>query len=107
MLTRRNKHSSFSSTFPIYLFTQRTEEVPDEEAVTPAEDLLEDLAEESTSPAPESTEVKESEEDEDEAIVEEISEDEEKTPEEKEIKMKSVVVDEWMHLNPMPPLWLR
>ncbi|EMD40828.1 hypothetical protein CERSUDRAFT_111414 [Gelatoporia subvermispora B] len=84
-----NKHSSFSSQFPIYLFTQRTEHVPDEETVeeSPAEETLE------------------KEVDEDEAVVEDVDEAEE--TEIKEPKMKEVVVDEWIHLNSQPPIWVR
>ncbi|OCH90980.1 heat shock protein Hsp90 [Obba rivulosa] len=84
-----NKHSSFSSQFPIYLFTQRTEQVPDEEAVEEVQ-----AAEESK------TEV-----DEDEVVVEDTTEIDEN--EAKEPKMKDVVVDEWIHLNSQPPIWIR
>jgi hypothetical protein len=63
---------------------------------------------------PESTETTETPvptevpEDEDQAIVEEVSSDEEKTPDEPiPPKMKSIVVDEWVQLNAQPPLWAR
>jgi hypothetical protein len=46
--------------------------------------------------------------DEDQAIIEEVPSDEEKTPDEPvPPKMKSVVVDEWVQLNAQPPLWTR
>ncbi|KAI0796792.1 cation-transporting ATPase [Abortiporus biennis] len=95
------KHSSFSSQFPIYLFTQRTEEVPDEEvASSDAESSTTSAStEETTSPVSD---------DDEEAIVEEVSDDAEpKKEEEKETKMKSVVVDEWVKMNPQAPLWMR
>ncbi|KAF4574637.1 heat shock protein 90 family protein [Pleurotus pulmonarius] len=93
-----NKHSSYSSAFPIYLFTQRTEEVPDEDAV---EDAPPADAAESTSASEDTPTSK----DEDEATVEEVAE--EKAEEKAPPKMKSVVVDEWKHLNEQPPIWMR
>ncbi|KIK65280.1 hypothetical protein GYMLUDRAFT_38715 [Collybiopsis luxurians FD-317 M1] len=87
-----DKHSSFSTSFPIYLFTQRTEEIPDEDALP-----------EETSPAePEPKPA--SDDDDDEAIIEDITE-QEQTP--VPARMKSVVVDEWVHLNGQPPIWQR
>ncbi|PSS05372.1 hypothetical protein PHLCEN_2v3861 [Hermanssonia centrifuga] len=84
-----NKHSSFATSFPVYLFTQRTEEVPVEDE--------ESEAEEST-PLPSSED-----EDEEEAVVEEVSEqEEEKTP-----KTQSITVDEWVQLNSQLPIWTR
>lgn len=44
--------------------------------------------------------------DEDEAVVEEVGETEAEGKE-TEVKMKTVVVDDWTHLNPLPPIWLR
>lgn len=88
-----NKHSSFSTTFPIYLFTQYEDEVPVEDEESP-------VPEESEAVKPES------DEDDDEAVIEEVS-DEEPEAEKKEKKTKKVIVDEWMHLNSMPPVWLR
>jgi heat shock protein beta len=103
-----NKHSSFSSAFPIYLFTQRTEEVPDEDAAeTPAADSAEASADAEQAPltTPESSE---STTDDDEVVVEDVpSADEAKEKEAPPPKMKSVVVDEWVHLNSQPPLWMR
>lgn len=111
ILVYSNKHSSFSSSFPIYLFTQRTEEVPDEDATeaeapeTPASDSEESDA---SSEAADPEETKEaSETDEDEAIVEDVDGDEEKKEEAPPPKMKSVVVDEWSQLNAQAPLWMR
>jgi heat shock protein 90kDa beta len=89
-----NKHSSFSTTFPIYLFTQRTEEVPVEdeetlEGTTPAKSAEDD---EETTPA-----------EDDEALVEDVEE----PAAAKEKEMKSVTIDEWVHLNSQPPIWMR
>ncbi|KAJ6613464.1 heat shock protein Hsp90 [Mycena sp. CBHHK59/15] len=92
-----NKHSSYSSTFPIYLFTQTTEEVPDEDVTEPP------AAESKTSETPENIITAE---DGDEAIVEDVS-TEEKEKEPVPPKMKTVVVDEWVQLNALPPLWMR
>ena len=80
-----NKHSSFATQFPIYLFTERTEEVPVEEE-TPAEEPVE----------------KSDDEDEDEAVVEDVTEEVEKPKE-----TKTVTVEEWVHLNSQPPIWMR
>ena len=78
-----NKHSVFSSSFPIYMFAQREKEVPEE-------------------PVPE-TLVSDEETDrmEDEAVIEEV----ENTPQ--EVKTKTILVDEWDHVNPRPSLWTR
>ncbi|CCL99418.1 uncharacterized protein FIBRA_01436 [Fibroporia radiculosa] len=83
-----DKHSSFSSAFPIYLYTQRTEQVPIDEDRSSSEDpkaAIEDI-------------------DEDEAIIEDISDD---TEEEKAPETKSVTVEEWIHMNSQPPIWMR
>jgi heat shock protein 90kDa beta len=87
------KHSSYSSSFPIYLFNQKTEEIPDPDAVEEEPEVKadEDLTEEK---------------DEDEAIVEDAT-DEKKEEEEKKPKMKTITVDEWLQLNAQPPLWTR
>jgi len=84
------KHSGFSSSFPIYQFTQKTKEVPIEEPVT-------------EEPVPEVED--EGGKDDDEVLVEEVTEkkDEEVRP----LKTKWVVVDELAHLNPAPPIWQR
>ncbi|CDO71337.1 hypothetical protein BN946_scf184908.g95 [Trametes cinnabarina] len=91
-----NKHSSFSTSFPIYLYTTRMEMVPDEEAQTEAK------------PAEEKSEVEEAEKpaaDDDEAVVEDA---EEKSAEEKrEPRLKPITVEEWIQLNSQPPIWMR
>ncbi|KAH9844178.1 heat shock protein Hsp90 [Rhodofomes roseus] len=73
-----DKHSSFASTFPIYLWTERTETVPDEESAKEAPEI-----------------------DEDEAIVEDVTESDE-TP-----KTKEITVEEWIHMNSQSPIWMR
>lgn len=84
------KHSGFSSSFPIYQWTETTENVPSEEPV--AEEIV--------------TEVEDKDaRDEDEALVEDVKEtNDEKV---KPPKTKSIVVNEWAHLNPAPPIWQR
>ncbi|SJL01979.1 uncharacterized protein ARMOST_05303 [Armillaria ostoyae] len=93
-----NKHSSFSSSFPIYLFTQRFEEVPDEdaEAVVPPSEA--EVHEEPN----DGDEVI----DEDEGIVEDVTEEAEPV-EVLPPATKSVLVDEWVQLNAQAPLWSR
>ncbi|KAI9001433.1 heat shock protein Hsp90 [Trametes punicea] len=93
-----NKHSSFSTSFPIYLYTTRTEMVPDEEAEAEAK-----AAEEAKSKA---DELENAESDEDEAIVEDVS-DEKEAEEKREPKLKPITVEEWIHLNSQPPIWMR
>ena len=68
----RNKHSSFSTTFPIYLFTQRTDLVPDEEAE----------AEASTEEKKPQTEADDASADEEEAVVEDVTDKDEETTKE-------------------------
>jgi heat shock protein beta len=99
-LCRRNKHSSYSSSFPIYLFTQKEIEVPDEDASETAS-----ADEEKPTETEETTETEKTEADEDEAVVEDVTEEEkeEKAPP----KMKKVVVDEWVQLNAQAPIWTR
>ena len=84
-----NKHSSFATSFPIYLFAQRTEEVPIEG---------EDSETEKTKKP------RSADEDDEEALVEDVDEVDEVT---KEVKTQTVVVDEWVHLNSQPPIWMR
>lgn len=79
------KHSSFATAFPIYLHTTRTEEVPVED----------EESEETEKP-------KSEDEDDEEASVEDVEEEEEKPK-----KTKSVTVEEWVHLNSQPPIWMR
>ena len=97
-VTSSDKHSAFSSTFPVYLFTQKTEEVPVEEDGLPKEP--------ETVPEPEK-EVKPTELDEDEALIEDFPVEEEKKPEPVIPKTKTITVDEWVHTNSQPPIWTR
>ncbi|KAL0579543.1 hypothetical protein V5O48_002472 [Marasmius crinis-equi] len=95
------KHSSFSTAFPIYLFNQKTIEVPDEEAEAEAKKAREEKEKEEKAKKEAA-----STEDEDEAVVEEETEEKKEEVEEPP-KMKSVVVDEWIHLNSRPAIWMR
>ena len=89
-----DKHSSFSTTFPIYLFTQKTEEVPVEEEETSTTEAADEAAASADATDGEN----------EEAVVEDVEETE---VEQKEQKTKSVVVDEWVHLNSQAPIWMR
>jgi heat shock protein 90kDa beta len=80
-----NKHSVFSSSFPIYLFAQREKEVAEEP-----------VAEASTSDEENADRA------EDEAVIEEVQDSSAK-----EVKMKKILVDEWDHVNARPSLWTR
>lgn len=94
-----DKHSAFSSTFPIYLFTQKTEEVPVEEDGLPKEL-------ETTSEPEKSDETVEL--DENEVIIEDVLTEEEVEPEVPVVpQTKKVTVDEWVHANAQPPIWTR
>ena len=88
-----SKHSAFSTNFPIYLFTQREEEVPvpEEEQKPEAE--------------PEKKEEATMKTDEEEVVVEDATEKNEEK--EKPVPTKKVVVDEWVRLNSQAPLWTR
>lgn len=90
-----DKHSAFSSTFPIYLFTQRTEVVPIEE---------DEISKESgATPNPEK-EDKTITVDGDEVVIEDVQEE----PQEREVpKTKQITIDEWVHTNSQPPIWTR
>ena len=92
-----DKHSAFSSTFPIYLFTQKTEEVPVEEDELPEEPET----------VPESEEEDIVEFDDDEVLIEDVPTEEEKPEEPVVPKTKKITVDEWVHANPQPPIWTR
>lgn len=83
-----NKHSSFATAFPIYLFTQRTEEIPVEDETVETEKTEEPRSDD---------------EDDEEAVVDDLDDLEE----ENAIKTQSVIVDEWVHLNSQPPIWVR
>lgn len=81
------KHSAFSTTFPIYLFDRLKEEVPvedDEDGIPTAET------------------VDKSEDDEDDAVIEDVTE-----KPVKEKKTKIILTDHWLRLNEQPPLWQR
>jgi heat shock protein beta len=77
------KHSMFSSSFPIYLYAQREKEVPEEPVAEP------------------STSDEENADREDEAVIEEVQDSSAK-----EVKMKTILVDEWDHINARPSLWI-
>jgi heat shock protein beta len=79
------KHSMFSSSFPLYLFAQREKEVAEEPVAEPS------ISDEGNT-----------DHEEDEAVIEEV---EDSSP--KEIKMKTILVDEWDHINARPSLWTR
>jgi len=106
------KHSAFATTYPIYLHTYKTVEVPDD--TTPVE--TEPLAE-PTSPATETSDADEPKAttddepkattDDEEGTVEEEAEVEEEEKPEPIIPMKNVTTEEWVHLNDQPPLWAR
>ncbi|KAF4619633.1 hypothetical protein D9613_005093 [Agrocybe pediades] len=96
-----NKHSAFSSSFPIYLFERWTEEVPDESEVpVPTDTETTSAAEASSTPTSEDVDV-------DEAIVEDITKEEEKIIEPPAPKMINVTKEQWTRLNSQPPLWAR
>ncbi|KAG2141685.1 Hsp90 protein-domain-containing protein [Suillus bovinus] len=81
-----NQHSGFSTAFPIYIWYETEEEVPDVD-----EEVISNEQEE-----------KPTDVDEDEAVIEEDAEKESVSPE-----MKKVIVGHWEHLNSQPPLWMR
>ncbi|KZP00017.1 heat shock protein Hsp90 [Calocera viscosa TUFC12733] len=89
-----DKHSGFSTSFPIYLQTFKTEEVPDEDSPVPADPLEADAID--TSPPV----------DDSEAIVEDLPEDASPiTP--PPPRTKNVTRETWEQLNDQPPLWTR
>lgn len=77
------KHSAFSSAFPMYLYELREQEVKEEAAES--ESLVTEEAIETS---------------EDEVVIEEVKESQ---PTEK----KTILVDRWIHANSKPPLWTR
>lgn len=94
-----DKHSAFSSTFPIYLFTQKSEEVPVEEDELPKEPEI------VSEPEKEDEAI---ESDDDEVLIEDVLAEGETKPEEPVVpKTKRITVDEWIHANPQPPIWTR
>lgn len=87
-----DKHSAFSSTFPIYLFTRRTEVVPIEE---------DEISKESGAAPKEDKKITV---DGDEVLIEDVQEE----PREPEApKTKQITIDEWVHTNSQPPIWTR
>ncbi|KAG6817393.1 hypothetical protein H0H87_009037 [Tephrocybe sp. NHM501043] len=107
-----NKHSSFSSSFPIYIWSSKTEEIPDLEALqekasaTDAAETPEATDATETDEATETPEAASEATDEDEAIVEDVTEETEvKEPEPP--KMKTITINEWVQLNNQPPVWSR
>lgn len=94
-----DKHSAFSSTFPIYLFTQKTEEVQVEEDELPNESDIAVEPEEND----ETIELDDSE-----VLIEDVLAEEEKKLEVPVVpKTKQITVDEWVHANAQPPIWTR
>jgi heat shock protein beta len=104
-LFQSSKHSSFSTAFPIYLWTEKTVEVPDEEAEEAASKLKESVTPEAVQTPVETAAA----DDEEAAIVEDeaTSSAEDATEETKPQPMKSVQVAEWIQANPQAPLWQR
>lgn len=93
-----NKHSSFSTAFPIYLQTHQVKIVPKEEPKVEAEEPEKEPAA--------AAETSQDEQDEDEAVVEDVTEEvEEKKA--KEPELVPVAFEEWERLNSQPPLWMR
>ena len=93
----RNKHSSFSTAFPIFLQTHHVKMVPREEP------QVDDETEEKEPEAP--AETPKDDVDEEEAVVEEVTEESEEKA--KEPELVPMTYDEWEHLNSQPPLWMR
>ena len=87
-----SKHPALSTSFPIYLFTQRKDEVPVPEGRKP-------------DPEPAKTRVAAEKGDEDKAVVEDATE--KKEEKEKPVPTKWVIVDELVQLNSPAPLWTR
>lgn len=80
-----DKHSIFSSSFPIYLFAQREKEVTEEPVAEPS-----------------TSDEENADRAEDEAVIEEVQDSSAK-----EVKTKKILVDEWDHVNSRPSLWTR
>ncbi|KAH9482631.1 Endoplasmin [Psilocybe cubensis] len=97
-----HKHSAYSSTFPIYLFERWEEEVPEEtpeEASAPTDSQDEPPVEPKESLGADS--------DDDEALVEDVTRDEETKVEPPPQKMVNVTREQWSRLNSQQPLWAR
>ncbi|EGG04775.1 uncharacterized protein MELLADRAFT_88520 [Melampsora larici-populina 98AG31] len=93
-------HSEFSTTAPIYLWTEKEEEVPIEEEEKPKTDDDED----ESSKAKEKTD---EEKDEDELKIDEDSEDSEDSSTPATPKTKTVKKQVWDQLNTKGPIWTR
>jgi heat shock protein beta len=99
------KHSSFSTTFPIYIYERKSEEVPD---VPEEEELAAAEAAATKEAARLEKENGSSFADENDDITVEYTpgpgEDaEEKAP----VSMKTITTEQWIHLNDVAPLWQR
>jgi len=86
------KHSSFSTTYPIWLFTEETSEVPIEDEKSKPESK------------PESKEDRDASSE--EAVVEDVQEEAESS---EPVVPKTITVteDKWVHLNSQAPIWMR
>ncbi|TFK28756.1 HSP90-domain-containing protein [Coprinopsis marcescibilis] len=108
-----HKHSAFSSSFPLYLWETRTEEVPDEEAAAAIEASkaaeAESTSTENTEAEPSETATDSEPKDEDAAVVEDVIREEEQKPfmPPTPPPTKNVTIEEWTHINSQPPLWSR
>lgn len=80
------KHSAFSSAFPMYLYELREQEVKEESAAESEPVITEEAIETS----------------EDEVVIEEVKESQPT-----EVEKKTILVDHWIHANSRPPLWTR
>jgi len=92
------KHSAFSTSFPIYLYEQVKSEVPDEDAIEKSSGETETTSKDETD-AP----VKSEAEDDGEAVIEDVTEKKPETPK----KTKTVLNDHWQRLNEQQPIWQR
>lgn len=81
------------------------EEVPVEDEAEESETSTDSITESATE-SEAATETPSEVEDDEAAIVEDATE-EPAAEEEKEVKTKPVTVDEWVHLNSQPPIWMR
>ena len=88
------------------MYTTQTEEVPDVDDVETQGENSPAASKQSTSAS--ADDASETSEVDDEAIVED-AEDVKFQVEENEqpLKMKTVVTEEWLHLNAQPPIWTR
>jgi heat shock protein beta len=94
-------HSAFSTTYPIYLYEKKTEEVADvpEDSKETSEEVGE-VTQEETKPEREL-------DNDDEAVVEDVDEAAEAENVKPSPPLKKVTTESWIHLNDVPPLWQR